>query len=75
MTRQGLQILLERVARRGPGRVDAIGREHRKQIFWLGVYRLSNDERTAVRRGLPEMRARKLASDDAVAALIRRYRG
>lgn len=40
----------------------------------LGPYRLSDDERGAVRRGLSEMRERKLASDDAVAAVFNRYR-
>jgi hypothetical protein len=38
------------------------------------VYRLSDDERAAVRRGLREMRERKLASDEAVAAVFDRYR-
>ena len=40
----------------------------------FGVYRLSDDERKAVRRGLAEMRERKLASDDAVAAVFSRCR-
>jgi hypothetical protein len=40
----------------------------------FGVYRLSDEERRAVRRGLAEMRERKLASDDAVAAVFNRYR-
>ena len=40
----------------------------------FGPYRLSEDERNAVRRGLAEMRERKLASDDAVAAVFNRYR-
>ena len=38
----------------------------------LGPYRLSEDERNAVRRGLSEMRERKLADDDAVAAVFNR---
>jgi hypothetical protein len=37
-------------------------------------YRLNDDERNAVRRGLAEMRAGKLASDEAVAAVFNRYR-
>lgn len=41
----------------------------------LGVYRLSDAERAAVRRGLAEMREGKLASDEAVAAVFNRYRG
>lgn len=40
----------------------------------LGPYRLSDDERNAVRRGLAEMRERKFANDDAIAAVFDRYR-
>ena len=40
----------------------------------LGVYRLTDDERAAVRRGLEEMRAGKFASDEEVAAVFDRYR-
>jgi predicted transcriptional regulator len=39
----------------------------------LGVYRLSDDERAAVRRGLEEMRAGKFATDEEVAAVFDRY--
>lgn len=39
----------------------------------LGIYRLSDDERNAVRRGLKDMREGRLASDDAVAAVFNRY--
>jgi hypothetical protein len=39
-----------------------------------GLYRLSDDERAAVRRGLEEARDGKLASDAAVAAVLERYR-
>jgi len=38
--------------------VLAIERKH------LGVYRLSEEERTAVRRGLKEMRQQKFATED-----------
>jgi len=38
-----------------------------------GVYKLSDDERAAVRRGLADMRAGRLASDEAVTALFSRY--
>ena len=40
----------------------------------FGVYRLSDDERAAVRRGLEEMRAGKFARDEEVAAVFNRYR-
>ena len=39
------------------------------------IYRLTDQERDAVRRGLKEMREGKLASDEAVAAVFNRYRG
>ena len=39
------------------------------------LYRLREDERRAVRRGLAEMREGKLASDDNVRAVFNRYRG
>ncbi len=39
----------------------------------LGAYRLSDDERAAVRRGLEEMRAGKFATDEEVAAVFDRY--
>jgi predicted transcriptional regulator len=41
----------------------------------LGMYRLSDDERAAVRRGLEEMRQGKFASDEAVARIFQHYRG
>jgi predicted transcriptional regulator len=75
MTRQGLEILLERVStwpeeaqEEFVRSVENIENKH------LGPYRLSDAERTAVRRGLAEMREGRLASDDAVAAVFNRYR-
>ena len=38
------------------------------------VYRLSDDERNGIERGLRELRERRLANDDAVAAVFRRAR-
>jgi predicted transcriptional regulator len=40
----------------------------------LGVYRLNDGERAAVRRGLQEMREGKIATDEEVAAVLNRYR-
>jgi hypothetical protein len=75
MTKQGLEILLEHVATWPPEAQDEliksmadIERKH------LGVYRLNNEERAAVRRGLREMRAGKLASEDEVARVFARHR-
>lgn len=74
MTKHSLEILLERVASWPDDAQDEfvksladIERRH------AGVYRLSDDERAAVRRGLADLRAGRLASDDAVSALFNRY--
>jgi hypothetical protein len=40
----------------------------------FGVYRLSDDEREAIRRGLDDLRGGRLASDAEVAAVFDRYR-
>jgi predicted transcriptional regulator len=39
-----------------------------------GVYKLTDEERTAVRRGLEEMRQGKFATDEEVEAVFSRYR-
>jgi hypothetical protein len=75
MTKQGLEILLEHVAtwpqEAQEELVQSMADIERKH---LGVYRLNDEERTAVRRGLQEMREGKLASDDEVASVFARYR-
>jgi predicted transcriptional regulator len=75
MTKHGLEIPLERVASWPEDAqeefvrlVTSIESKH------VGVYRLSEDERAAVRRGLREMHEGKLASDQEVAAVFKRYR-
>jgi hypothetical protein len=75
MTKQGLEILLEHVAtwpeeaqEELMRSVTAIEKKH------LGVYRLSDDGRAAVRRGFREMEAGQIASDEAVEAVFARYR-
>ena len=75
MTRQGIEILLERVStwpeeaqEEFVRSVATIENKH------LGVYHLSDSERDAVRRGLAEMREGRLASDDAVAVVFNRFR-
>ena len=40
----------------------------------FGVYRLSDEEREAVRRGLEDAKAGRFASDEEVAALFERFR-
>jgi hypothetical protein len=75
MTRQGLEILLERVSTWPEEAQEEFVRSVASiESKHLGSYRLSSEERDAVRRGLAEMRAGKLASDDAVAAVFNRYR-
>lgn len=76
MTRQGLEILLERVSTWPEEAQDEFVRSVADiESKHLGVYRLSDEERDAVRRGLADMREGKLASDAEVAAVFNRYRG
>ena len=75
MTRQSLEILLERVST-WP---EEVQEEFVRSVADIenkhfGPYQLSDDERQAVRRGLLEMLDRKLADEAAVAAVFRRYR-
>jgi predicted transcriptional regulator len=75
MTKQDLEILLEHVAA-WPAEaqeelVQSIARIEEKH---LGLYRLSEEERAAVRRGLQEMREGRIATDEEVAAVFNRYR-
>lgn len=74
MTKEALEILLERVSAWPEEAQEELMRsltdiENRH----LGIYRLSEDERNAVRRGLKDMREGRLASDDEVAAVFNRY--
>lgn len=75
MTRQGLEILLERVSTWPEEAQEELLRSVAGiEEKHFGTYRLTDEERKAVRRGLAEMREGKLASDDAVAAVFDRYR-
>ena len=67
--------MLERVSTWPEGAQDAFVRSVANiENKHLGPYRLSDEERAAVRRGLAEMRAGRLASDETVAAVFNRYR-
>jgi predicted transcriptional regulator len=76
MTKQGLEILLERVSTWPEAAQDEFVKSVADiESKHLGVYRLSDEERDAVRRGLADMREGRLASDAEVAAVFNRYRG
>jgi predicted transcriptional regulator len=75
MTRQGLEILLERVSTWPEEAQDEFVKSVADiESKHLGVYRLSEEERDGVRRGLADMRAGRLASDAEVAMVFKRYR-
>jgi predicted transcriptional regulator len=75
MTRQGLEILLERVSTWPEEAQEEFVRSVANiENKHLGPYRLSEEERNAVRQGLAEVREGRLASDEAVAAVFNRYR-
>jgi hypothetical protein len=75
MTRRGLEILLERISTWPEEAQDEFVKSVTDiESKHLGVYRLSDEERDAVRRGLADMRAGRLASDAEVAAVFKRYR-
>jgi|HubBroStandDraft_6_1064221.scaffolds.fasta_scaffold32725_3 hypothetical protein len=75
MTRQGLEILLERISTwPEEAQEEFVKSVTRIENKHLGPYRLSDEERQAVRRGLAEMREGRIASDEAVAAVFNRYR-
>jgi hypothetical protein len=76
MTKQGLEILLERVSTwPEEAQVELVKSVVDIESKHLGVYRLSDEERDAVRRGFADMREGRLASDAEVAAVFSRYRG
>ena len=75
MTKQGLDILLERVATWPPEAQEELIRSLAEiEKRHLGIYRQNDEERAAVHRGLQEMREGKLASDEEVEAVFARYR-
>jgi hypothetical protein len=76
MTRQGLEILLERVSTWPEEAQEEFVRSVAEiETKHFGVYRLNKEERNAVRLGLADMREGRLASDAEVAAVFNRYRG
>jgi len=76
MTREQIDEVLERVRSWPKARQDdAVNMLLAMEAIGTEPYRLSADERAAVRRGLEEMRQGKFASDEEVRALFDRYRG
>jgi predicted transcriptional regulator len=74
MTREALEFLLERVSTWPEAAQDELLRsvaeiESRHAV----IYRLSDEEREAIGRGLADMRAGRFASDEEVTALFQRY--
>lgn len=64
------------------GRIDAWPKEAQAELVQslvdieekhVGLYRLTDDERAAVRRGLDEMRKGRFASEERIAAIFNRY--
>jgi predicted transcriptional regulator len=70
------QILLERVASLPEELLGEVEETVDEIVRWHeeGVYRLSDDERTAVRKGMESARRGEFASDEEIAALYRHYR-
>ncbi len=75
MTREALEVLLDSVSTWPEEAQEELLRSFSEiQTKYLGAYQLNDEERAAVRRGLAEMRAGQVASDEEVAALFNRYR-
>jgi predicted transcriptional regulator len=75
MTRESIENLLDRVAAWPEEDQEKIARFIDEiEAKQRDVYKLTDQERQAVRRGLAEMRAGQLARDEEVAAVFNRYR-
>ena len=72
MTKEQLAALIERVETWPQAAKDELA-DLLEEIEerHVGVYRLTEDERAGVERGLAEMRQGKFASDDEIAAIFR----
>ena len=70
------QNLLERVAALPEELLGEVAETVDEIVRWHeGVYRLSDDERAAVRKGMEAARRGEFVSDDELQALYRRHRG
>jgi len=70
------QNLLERVAALPEELLGEVEETVDEIVRWHeGVYRLSDDERAAVRKGMEAARRGEFVSDDELQAFYRRHRG
>ncbi|MGM4890351.1 hypothetical protein AB7714_23305 [Tardiphaga sp. 1201_B9_N1_1] len=75
MTRQDIELILEQVATwPEEAQEEFLTSFNEIEAKHVGVYQLNDEERAAVLRGLAEMRAGQLASEEEVAALFNRFR-
>ena len=70
------QDLLERVAALPDDLLDEVGESVNEIMRWReGIYRLSDDERASVRKGMDAARRGEFVSDEELAAFYRRHGG
>ncbi|MGM4907643.1 hypothetical protein AB8B21_20665 [Tardiphaga sp. 866_E4_N2_1] len=75
MTRQDIELILEQVATwPEEAQEEFLTSFNEIEAKHVGVYQLNDEERAAVLRGLAEMRAGQLASEEEVGALFNRFR-
>jgi hypothetical protein len=75
MMRDDIELMLEQVATWPEAAQDEFLNSFKEiEARHVGVYQLNDQECAAVRRGLAEMRARQLASEEDVTALFDRFR-
>ena len=75
MTRQDIELILEQVATwPDEAQEEFLTSFNEIEAKHVGVYQLNDEERAAVLRGLAEMRAGQLASEEEVGALFNRFR-
>ena len=70
------ESLIERVATLPEELLDEVSESVEDIVAWhqQGVYHLSDDERSAVRKGMEAAQRGEFASDDEIAALYNRFR-
>ncbi|WP_441279330.1 hypothetical protein AB7783_27205 [Tardiphaga sp. 172_B4_N1_3] len=75
MTRPDIELILEQVATwPEEAQEEFLTSFNEIEAKHVGVYQLNDEERAAVLRGLAEMRAGQLASEEEIGALFNRFR-